>query len=109
MIFRQGDVLIRKVDAIPEAAKQLERDELGRVVLAYGEVTGHAHAFHSPKVVMFRDDGSGGRRFIDVQGLDAQMLQHEEHTAVTVPPGQYEVIQQREYVAAAVQPRYVAD
>ena len=40
---RQGDVLALGVEAIPEDAKPVTRDR-GRVILAYGEVTGHAHA-----------------------------------------------------------------
>ena len=45
-MVRQGDVLLVPVDAIPEAAKPVARDH-GRVVLAYGEATGHAHAISS--------------------------------------------------------------
>jgi hypothetical protein len=39
--YRQGDVLLVAVPAIPEDARPLPRDE-GRVVLALGEATGHA-------------------------------------------------------------------
>lgn len=40
---RQGDVFIKAVAKIPADAKVKPRDN-GRVVLAYGEATGHAHA-----------------------------------------------------------------
>ena len=40
--YRQGDVLIRQVNEIPSQAKV--KKNVGRIVLAYGEVTGHAHA-----------------------------------------------------------------
>lgn len=46
-LFRQGDVLLRRVSSIPKSAKAAEKkDQPGnsRIVLAYGEVTGHAHA-----------------------------------------------------------------
>jgi hypothetical protein len=44
-LIRQGDVFLSPVVAIPKSAKKTKRDD-GRVVLAYGEVTGHAHAIH---------------------------------------------------------------
>src|SRR3954453_10783779 len=43
MLYRQGDVLIARIDEVPEDLEAVPRDK-GRVVLAYGEVTGHAHA-----------------------------------------------------------------
>lgn len=44
-LLRQGDVALTAVSSIPSDAKAVVRDG-GRVVLAYGEVTGHAHAIH---------------------------------------------------------------
>ena len=41
--YRQGDVLIVPVRSMPGGMARRERDG-GRIVLAYGEVTGHAHA-----------------------------------------------------------------
>ena len=41
--YRQGDVAIIPTTAIPDGVTPIERDD-GRIVLAYGEVTGHAHA-----------------------------------------------------------------
>jgi hypothetical protein len=38
MIYRQGDVTLVKVSEVPTAAKELAGD----VILAFGEVTGHA-------------------------------------------------------------------
>jgi hypothetical protein len=48
-MYRQGDVLIVPVaeEAVPshvERAPRESRDGRGRLVLALGEVTGHAHA-----------------------------------------------------------------
>ncbi len=42
-IIRQGDVLLVPVKSLPIGAKEIPLDK-GRIVLAYGEVTGHAHA-----------------------------------------------------------------
>lgn len=105
--YRHGDVFVREVAAIPEGGAEMGRDA-GRVVLAYGEVTGHAHAFGpAERVRMFRSEGPAGlRRHIDVARGGAA-LRHEEHTEIRVPEGLYEVIQQREYSPEAV--RNVAD
>jgi hypothetical protein len=101
LIFRQGDVLLRAVTAIPDSAKPLAHK--GRVVLAEGEVTGHAHAFYEGRVRMFRDDGLG-RTFIRVEagGGDA-MLKHEEHSTIPVPAGDYELLNQLQYTPAEIQ------
>jgi hypothetical protein len=103
-LARQGDVMVREVNPatytrLQEAweagqVKITERDN-NRVVLAYGEVTGHAHAFHSPKVTMFAADGPLSGRYIKVD--EPAALTHEEHDAIEVPVGIYEVVGQREY------------
>ena len=107
-MYRQGDVLLIPVKSIPKGANELPRDN-GRVVLAYGEVTGHAHAFSSGRATMFREDGSGGGggTFLLVKGGAPAALRHEEHTTVKVPPGNYEVRRQREYTPERL--RQVAD
>ena len=45
-MFRQGDVLLVPVrpERLPGHARPLPRDARGRLVLALGEATGHAHA-----------------------------------------------------------------
>jgi len=73
------------------------------VVLAVGEESGHQHVL---KGVEFQ---SGGRRLIQV-GDNAQMVVAPEtmawrHAPIDVPPGTYEVIIEREYVAPAVERR----
>lgn len=102
--FRQGDVLIERVDAIPESAKKtiVARDN-GRVILAYGEVTGHAHAITEEHVTMVEVDEA--IRYLDVQ-MEA-FLRHEEHAPIALPPGIYKVTRQREYSPEAI--RNVAD
>jgi hypothetical protein len=101
-ITEQNAPSVRKVKELPR--------ENGRVVLAHGEVTGHSHAFGpEAKVTIFSFENAaadtlaqGGsqslapRRFIEVLDTEA-LLQHEEHTAIPVPKGLYEVIIQREY------------
>jgi len=95
--YRQGDVLLIAVDAIPGRAVPVPRDQ-GEIVLAYGEVTGHRHAIAEPHAELLAlPDQEIERRFLRIVG-DKARLRHEEHDTITVPPGDYQVVRQREYV-----------
>ena len=73
------------------------RDQ-GEIVLAYGEVTGHRHAIAEPHAELLAlPDQEIERRFLRIVG-DKALLRHEEHDTITLPPGTYQVVQQREYV-----------
>lgn len=95
---RQGDVFLQRVDEIPAKAKKAPRDR-GKVVLAYGEVTGHSHAFGSRAVNLFRCEAES---FISV-GPGGALLKHEEHAPIKVPEGKYRVVIQREYTEGRIQ------
>jgi hypothetical protein len=105
-LFRQGDVLIRECPEPPAISTDVARDK-GAVVLAYGEVTGHSHAIHNPKVKLFRDSGNGASTFLTVADPAGADLQHEEHATINLPAGNYEITIQREYSPEAI--RNVAD
>lgn len=104
-LFRQGDVLIRRVRSLPKEAKDITPK--GRIVLAYGEVTGHAHAIADGEVREFSmaDAANVTRRFLNV--VKEATVRHEEHAPIPLPPGVYEIVQQREYTPEAI--RNVAD
>lgn len=107
-IFRQGDVLLTLVAAIPAGFKEEDLSQDNRVVLAYGEVTGHAHAIArdpDTKVLPVRAWSAGAERFIQV--VEKTALKHEEHAAIPLEPGIYKVGHQREYSPEAI--RNVAD
>ena len=106
-IYRQGDVLIRRVELIPESTQPVARDN-GRIVLAYGEVTGHAHAIIDAAAELVRS-ADASHRFLRVMAASGVDLQHEEHATITLPPGTYEVIQQREYTSHDMAPVPVMD
>ena len=107
MIYRQGDVLIIATDEQVEG-KKVVRDR-GRVILAYGEVTGHAHAIHAKECDLYapEHDAELADRFLSVLAGGGVDLVHEEHDTITIPRGTYIVRQQREYTPEAV--RSVAD
>ncbi len=104
-LYRQGDVLIRRVPTIPTGLQPVPLDQ-GRVILAYGEVTGHAHAVIGDDVGFFAADLADlEQRFLRIES-EAQVV-HEEHSTITLPPGNYRVVRQREYTPEAI--RNVAD
>lgn len=109
--FRQGDVLIRTTTRTPSAHATHVLDA-GRTILAYGEVTGHAHEVIAGTVIT--DDAvpaqqlfeePDGTRILVVRRDVA--LRHQEHDLITIPPNTYEVIRQREYTPEAI--RQVTD
>ncbi|MEV0182026.1 hypothetical protein AB0I54_22435 [Streptomyces sp. NPDC050625] len=108
-MYRQGDVLIVPVakEAVPShvaAAPREPRDGRGRLVLALGEVTGHAHAVVGPGELV-RETGPFGPMLLHLP--QGGRVVHEEHAAIALPKGWYRVIRQREYVPGSV--RIVAD
>ena len=98
--YRQGDVLLVKVDALPDGAVAQEVD--GRIVLAYGEVTGHAHAVGLEGAMLYK---SNGEDLLKVHKATA--LVHEEHSPIALDPGVYKVVRQREYTPQEI--RRVSD
>ncbi|MBD0670491.1 hypothetical protein [Streptomyces sp. CBMA156] len=108
-MYRQGDVLIVPVEesVVPPRVAELAvqpRDGRGRMVLALGEVTGHAHAVVGPGWLR-RETGPFGAGWLHLP--EGGRVVHEEHAAIPLPKGWYRVIRQREYVPGAV--RMVAD
>jgi hypothetical protein len=101
---RQGDVLLIRV-AMIQAAIEIPRDTQNRIVLAHGEVTGHAHAIHDETAELFR--GRAANTGVFLQVVNRVELRHEEHTTVRVPKGAYRVLRQTEYSPGEL--RQVAD
>ena len=119
-MYRQGDVLLVEVKDIPKNAKDATPKD--RIVLTYGEVTGHAHALYPEEMELSAFDkmlgkkpeapalkaklwDAGAERYLQV--VEKTALKHEEHSAIDLPVGNYRVVQQREY--DELQHRYVAD
>src|ERR1051326_4505297 len=95
-MYRQGDVLILATETIPADAKPVARDN-GRVILAYGEVTGHAHAIVEPTVTKL---AAGIAEYLDAPF--GATIQHEEHDTISLPAGNYEIVHQREYAPGEI-------
>jgi len=103
--FRQGDVLLCAVNEIPMRAAPVPSDG-DRVIVAFGELTGHAHAFAAHQTQLFLDEPSG-RSFVAIAEGGAALL-HEEHDPIHVPQGHDELRRQREYTPQR-QSRHIAD
>lgn len=107
---RQGDVLIISQNAkslTEETKKRLFGSAKGkkwnfktegRAPLAYGEVSGHAHAIHDESAVQELTYSK------DIQETTKQLklskeatVSHEEHGSVCIPKGEHAVVIQSEY------------
>lgn len=107
-IFRQGDVLLIALGAteqLPADAKLVPREH-GGVVLAHGEVTGHAHQMRARTGVHLLQPKGKPERYLKVVG-GTKALTHEEHKTIEVPAGDYRVLIQTEYTPTEL--RQVAD
>lgn len=101
MNIRQGDVLLVKVSDLPDGVTRQAFQ--GRVVLAYGEVTGHSHTLTAEKSALFVD--KAGRSWVVVDEPD--VLEHQEHNPISLGVGIYRLIRQVEYAPEEI--RRVAD
>jgi hypothetical protein len=93
-LVRQGDLLLVPVANLPEQARLLRR---GRLVLAEGEATGHAHVVEDERASLYGFGWVGAGVYLSVVGDGPVSLVHEEHDPLLVSPGVYEVRRQREY------------
>lgn len=111
----QGDVLCLRIEGIPEGLRPVERDN-GKIVLAYGEVTGHSHAIEAAGATLLESPTNTEvmtlspmiERYLQVVEDGGVELRHEEHDVHVLEPGCYKIITQREFVPKAA-PRPVYD
>lgn len=102
-IVRQGDVMLERIDKLPAELKK-QPPVNGRVILAYGEVTGHHHSIDADAADWWKVDNEPDQ-FVTVK--EPTELVHQEHSAIPLAPGNYRVRRQREYSPEAI--RTVAD
>ena len=103
-MYRQGDVLV-----MPAQGEDAQGAEIplgaGRVVLAYGEVTGHAHAIVADGAKQFRAKGTQLKSFLHI--IAPVVLRHEEHAPIKIEGKVKEVRIQRQWSSERI--RQVAD
>ncbi|MBD5656134.1 MAG: hypothetical protein IAI50_13305 [Candidatus Eremiobacteraeota bacterium] len=88
-------MFIERLECRPlEVGEEIERDD-GRLLLALGEATGHAHAILEDDVSLFALPETDDRLLL-VSASEARLL-HEEYAPITLPMGNYVVRLQVEY------------
>ncbi|MEG3350392.1 hypothetical protein [Novacetimonas sp. GS1] len=97
----QGDILIQQVEHLPDALVDVA-PENNRLIVAYGEATGHHHSFDAHSgMTLFREDGTSNGLF--GVATTPVALEHQEHSTITLPPGKFRFIQQRTMHSGIVQ------
>jgi len=87
---RQGDVLLHPIERLPEGAVRVKVS--GRIVLAEGEATGHAHVIEqTDDVELYERDG-----VLYLRVLAVVPVLHEEHADPGMDRRLYEVRRQVE-------------
>lgn len=108
MLIRQGDVLLISADdpafRAPTGHLSPQPALEARVILAWGEATGHHHSVPAPAATLSLDEG--GVTYLTVKELTE--VSHPEHAPARLAPDTYEVRRQREW-SDADEPRQVID
>lgn len=99
--FQQGDLIGRKLDAMPEGY-QKTISKL-RCVLAHGE-SGHSHVIEDDEAELIQI----GERMLLKLDREATII-HEEHHAITLSPGIWEIGRVKEFDYFAQMERQVVD
>ena len=88
-MYRQGDVLLVKIDKLPSGRRSPSKDK----IILRGEATGHAHRLVGGD--LFSVFGADRGMFIEIKTKGKVV--HEEHGPLTLEKGFYEVVRQKEY------------
>jgi hypothetical protein len=96
--YRQGDVLLEAVDQIPSEARQ--ETARARIIVAHGEATVHHHSLNASAADWWKT--ADDQQFIEVKR--PANLEHQEHAPITLQPGRYRVVRQREYTPQQIRP-----
>ncbi len=89
-IWRQGDVLIRKINKLPDGKRR--KRPTGHAL--EGEATGHVHRILELEQAEVLEIGEGLFVSVGEQGVS---LIHPEHHTIELPAGDFEITRQREY------------
>jgi hypothetical protein len=104
--YRQGDVLLTGIEPPGKVGKPIGSVD-GRLVLASGEVSGHNHTVPAIDGEARFFEGARNLRYLHLTA--AGQLEHQEHGAIELEPGWYEVRVQREYDPAQTYPTNAND
>lgn len=86
-LYRHGDVLLERIEAIPDAHFSEKTNDEKAGIVQRGESTGHAHVIEDMTgVELF---SSWRERFLRAE--KEFTLKHEEHKPLTLPAGTYRI------------------
>lgn len=117
MYYQQGDVMLKRVAALPEGLEKFD----GEKALQHGESTGHMHRFDGNAAVDIYVQPAAERVLLNngmtiVPGIgkflivrEPSALRHEEHHTQIIAPGIYEMDLVREYDYDRLEERRVID
>lgn len=98
----QGDLMIRRIEKLPEGAK-LENAQNGVFVVAHSE-TGHNHVIEAAPNVQLFTTGDPMISYLEVieatdetETLLKHLRSYDTHETIKINPGIYEIRRQREY------------
>ena len=118
--YRQGDLLLIKIDKLPSKMEGFKLYKAQHRVLLEGEATGHKHELTSGNLILLQRTEQRQRAeirneviardgtfaFIEV-AMAGTVLVHPEHNSIELPVGIYQVRRQREY--NELEDRFVQD
>jgi len=87
-MYRQGDVLLVPVDALPRSARRQD----GPVTFPPGRTSVHPHAVGGDEIEAYLCEGA---TYLRVVG--AASVTHPGHGPLAVPAGTYRLVRQRQY------------
>ena len=91
-MYRQGHLLLISVAALPANVAPQLRDPDRGVVLAVGDLPGHAYAISSPRAALFRQAGTASDIFVRINGVTPVLLRNDLYAPIRVWPGIYRVV-----------------
>lgn len=101
-IAAQGDLLIRRIEKLPEGLTQCGVEN-GKYIVAHSE-TSHHHVIEARPNVRVLDSADPLVSYLEVvEATDTTetLLEHlrsfDTHETIAIPPGTYEIRRQREY------------
>lgn len=83
-VYQQGDTLLIPEVELPKGYNSLVKD---KNIIAYGEVTGHAHKLEGGEFTIFENEKK--ERYLKV--VEPVNYRHDEHKAFKVDPGVYRI------------------
>lgn len=96
----QGDLLIRRIDRLPEHLPREMQTENSEYVVAHSE-TGHHHVIEATAdVTAYQDPEDVWKAFLEVRAEQVELRHkrgHDTHETIAIPKGVYELRRQREY------------